>query len=535
MTDIQIQESGLFSLVADRTVEGLLIPYGEESRVSMSKTAPVKFAKGTVAIPRDPSIVTLNHEHDQFQPLGRATELRETDAGVVAKFAIANTDEGDAYLAEPSKKRLSAELTGLIRRGKDAVTARLTGAALTTEGAFASAALFALGDVIDEPVEDTTAPSPDKDNVLHVEATELPASVEVTAGEATQVFKPEDAPADDPATTESEDAAMTIATAPNTVEDTAVDKAKELGANAVFSALASVRNNGADSEQMLAALADIKHSGSGALPIAGVVQSDWIGEVWSGRAYARKFVTLGTQGVIRSPEAKGFRLDQGTALVKKWAGNKTELPTGTASTSIVTSVLEKFGFAADVAREFYDLPGGEEVIAAFWAGVAESYARETDDAARTHLLTAAGAPQAASAPVAGYPAALGMLIDGIEEIEDRNDTATFAILNAAAYREILRTPKDQIPHFVNFDVNTEHTGSANGGVTLVRGDVGIDDTPAVLVGSKAGIRFNELGTTPVSFDALNVAKYGVDKGYVGYLQTLVERPDSFVLIGTADA
>ena len=68
----------------------------------------------------------------------------------------------------------------------------------------------------------------------------------------------------------------------------------------------------------------------------------------------------------------------------------------------------------------------------------------------------------------------------------------------------------------------------------MRGDIGIDDTPAVLVGSKAGIRFNELGTTPVQLDALDIANGGVDRAVVGYLQILTERPDSFVLIGTAD-
>lgn len=547
MTDtatLPVGEHGLFAAVADRprVVRGLLLPYGEASRLSASQTAPVTFGRGAITIPRDASVVTLNLEHDRFQPIGRALSLTETDAGVIAEFAIADTDEGDAYLADPSKRRLSAEMRDLVRQGAAAVGAVLTGAAIVSEGAFASAALFAIGAVAEadeQPEAEVESTTGDGDHV-QLTADTTPEDVTVTTPDGTTTtYVP--APAEDEDTEAAqaagEEATMGKAIAPTTATQADIEKAEELGANAVFAAMTAVmhgsREDRQEAEEMLAALSDIKISGTGALPATGVLQPAWVGEAWRGRAYQRKFITLGSQGTITAMEAKGFKIDQGTALVTEWAGNKTAIGSGTATTSVITSVLTRFAYAADIAREFFDLPGGEEVIAAFWRGVVESYARISDQKALSQIVALAGTPVAADTYPTDYPAALGMLIQGIEAIEDAEDSPTFAIMNRAAWKQALYAGHEKIPEFVNFDFNTKSEGTADG-FRVVRGNIGIEDTPAVLVGAKNGVRFNELGTTPVTFDALDVAKGGVDRGTVGYLQTLSERPESFVLIGTAD-
>lgn len=546
MTDtatVPAAEAGLFAVVDEdkRLVRGLLMPWNEESRLSMSKTKPITFANDTVKMPRDPSVVTLYVDHDRHQPLGRATHLEPTAAGVVADFRIAETDEGDAYLADPTKRRLSPELAGIIRRGNVGVTARLTGASIVDEGAFESAGLFAIGDVEeadDEPEAEVESTTGDGEHV-QVTADTAPEDVTVTTPEGTTRYVPAPDEDENPeaAPAAGEEATMGNAIAPTTATPADIEKAEELGANAVFAAMTvAIHGHGAakeEAEQMLAALSDIKHTGSGALPATGVLQPAWIGEAWRGRAYQRKYITLGTQGRIEAMDAKGFVLDQGTALVQEWSGNKTQLPTGTASTSLVSSVLTKYGFAADIAREFFDLPGGEQVIAAFWRGVLESYARITDRKALSMIVGAAGTPVAADTYENGYPAALGMLIQGIEHIEDAEDTPTFAIMNRLAFRQALYAGHERVPEFVNFDFGTKGEGTADG-FRVVRGDIGIEDTPAVLVGSKQGIRFNEVSETPIQVDALDIARGGVDRAAVGYLQTLVERPASFVIVGTPD-
>src|SRR5690606_16001202 len=114
----------------------------------VSKTEPVMFAKGTVEIPSDVSALNANRLHSQFAPVARFTAIEDTDAGIVAHFAVAKTEDGDKLLAEASdpdeakRPRLSAEIRGLVRDGVKAIKATLTGAAFVPQGAFASAALF---------------------------------------------------------------------------------------------------------------------------------------------------------------------------------------------------------------------------------------------------------------------------------------------------------------------------------------------------------------------------------------------------------
>src|SRR5690606_2969567 len=106
------------------------------------------------------------------------------------------------------------------------------------------------------------------------------------------------------------------------------------------------------------------------------------------------------------------------------AGNKAAIGSGTASTSITESSRQAYGYAADVAREWWDLDGGAEVIAAFFEGVVDSYAKVTDLDALTAIFNAAAKTTTALdrlvAPgtfptVDGhdYETAMGMVIQGI--------------------------------------------------------------------------------------------------------------------------
>jgi hypothetical protein len=52
------------------------------------------------------------------------------------------------------------------------------------------------------------------------------------------------------------------------------------------------------------------------------------------------------------------------------------------------------------------------------------------------------------------------------------------------------------------------------------------------VGAKNAIEFREQGQTPIQVDALDIAKGGIDRAVLGYLETFVVRPESLVAIGT---
>lgn len=315
----------------------------------------------------------------------------------------------------------------------------------------------------------------------------------------------------------------------------------------LFGAFARVKSHTAQpgDETMLAALSDITISGSGALPAAGVLQPNWLGELYNGLPYTREFITLHNLGTnITAGGKKGFKVGRGTSgspLVNfdgTWSGNKTAIKSGVGFTATQGSTLDRFALGVDIGREFFDLQGGEEVVEAFLKFLLEDHLVWSDNLALATIQATAGAPVAAGTFPDGYGTAMGMVIQGIlavkaRKADGRRDVPTYAIVNEAAYQELVYTPRDLLPEFVNFGVTTDRTASADG-ITIVQGDTGIEDTPSVIVGAKNAIEFDEIAGGPVKVDALDLARGGVDRAVHAYLQTFVVRPEAVVLIGTAD-
>lgn len=564
MTDT-LTEAGLFSRVADsRIVRGLLLPFGELSRPgNLSKTEPIMFSRETVAVPADPMVIGLNDEHDRFTPIGRATSLEVTDAGVVAEFAIATTPEGDAFLAS-GKRKLSAELGGLVRNGANAVRSRLTGAAVCVEGAFESAALFSLapGETVTSHDENTYT---DENGVTWkrvydstttgieggTETTTV--STETTTTDAAPVA--EDNPEDSEEETTMTAAATGVQTpAPLATPTASAPKAQDVDMTAFFSAFHAAKNaRTQDTEGALMALADITTGGSLA---SGVAPKAWIGKLWQGKRYERKFIDLASHvyGPIDINGREGYRLNDTEGLVKKrTTGEKKELPTGSATTAKRSSTRDSYGYAADVAQEWSYLSGGADVLQQFWQGVADSYAKVTDIDARDTLIRVAGQgddstalsrliapeslPSGTPANSAYYPGVI-QLIQAIEAISDADDDPAWAIVNPVLWRQLIYTPRELLPEFVSLSV-TAGTGEANvdGKVVVKKAPqsafLGTKATdPQVAAGSKAAVEFKELSETPIQIDAVEVAKFGLDRSIVGFLETFVVRPESTVLIGT---
>lgn len=541
-------EFGAFTVDPEaRVVRGILLPFGETSRLSMSKTQPVYFSADSITLPEDPSVVTLNRNHDQWSPIGRATHLEKRAEGVYAEFAIAKTAEGDKYLNEEYPKavfkKLSAEIRDIVRDSLDkakAVAGAITGAALVTEGAFESAALFAA----DVPTtEDTTAPAdaaltPDDNGDIAITATETPATVTVTAGDTKTVY--------DPQTDNTEE--ETAVGVPNTLAAAAngvvapEGKVDEKGARDVFAAISAALNGDKDAESMLAALTDIKTTAtSGSL--GNVIQPSWLGEVWQQKTYVRRYMTLIRNGQITAQDEKGFTVSAATEPVQPWSGNKTAVPSSSGNTELVNSVFQRWGWAADIAREFYDIPGNTPVIEAFLRLVNNSYARQTDKWTLAQLVANATlvAPETYPTldPTRDYPVAIKQLIQGVDAVSSDpiDDTPAFAIANPAAWREIIYAPKDALPEWLslNFGIQ-DQSGTADGKVRVVRGNLGIDDSPAILVGAYDSAHVNELGgASPLNLSALDIANGGIDKSVIGYTQFMADYADALVIVGAADA
>jgi hypothetical protein len=321
--------------------------------------------------------------------------------------------------------------------------------------------------------------------------------------------------------------------------------------------MAAYKNGGLteDSESALMALADIKTTGTGALPAAGVIQPNWVGKLWQGKRYQRKYIDLVTHtyGPIDIGGRKGFRVNGTGGLVQKRTGEKVELPTGSGTTSTRESTRDSYGYAADVAQEWSYLTGGAEILQSFWEGVADDYAKVTDlDALATlikvagqgdsttalsRLVAPASLPAGTPANSAYYPGVV-QLIQAIEAISDADDDPAWAIVNPVLWSQLIYTPKDLLPEFINLAVGPG-TGEASvdGKVTVKKAPQSAFPgtnaaNPQVAAGSKAAVEFKELGETPIQIDAVNVAKFGLDRSIVGFLETFVVRPESTVYIGT---
>ena len=556
----------------DMTATGLLVPFGVKARSNLGEFT---FAAGDIGLPEDLTGMSLNIEHRREDVVGAFSEIRQQPEGLVATFRFAQTTAGRMAFADArsgKRKNLSAEVANVrIRAGKALPGAVLFAGALVEKPAFEGATLLAAEDT--QPADLAAVLGPDEDGHLSVLSTTLPDDITVTtpSGEAA-TYTPEADPAEDnpeggsTVTATATEPGQTPASAlPNTLlagaptgaaPDAAKDKEIDLGS--IFAAMESLRSGGGDREAaatLLAALSDIKAEAAGGLTGAnsGVLQPAWVGRLWQGRRYVRKYLDLATHlyGGIQLGGRKGFKLDQGTALVTPWAGNKTDIGSGNGTTSVFSSTRRQYGWAADVAREWFDLEGGAEVIQALFEGVIDSYAKITDEDALKDIFTAASKTAAALdrlvAPAtlpAGTPAnsqyypAYVQLIQAIEAISDANDTPAFAVVNPVAWAQLLYTPKELLPEFVSLSL-TAGSGEANldGKVKVVKAPQSFfagttAANPQVLAGAKNAIEFREQGTTPIQLDALDIAKGGVDKAVIGYMETFVVRPESLVLIGT---
>lgn len=579
MTEPVIIDAGTLEFSdADMTATGLLIPYGVKCRSNLGEFT---FAAGDVNIPADLTGMSLNVEHKREQVAGGFTRAWEQPEGVFATFKYSDTPTGrQAYADGKSGKRrhLSAEVSDVrIQGGKALPGANLFAGAQVERPAFEGATLLAAEDTpqADEPAETTSryvTEYTDADGATWRRVEETKAeTVETDTGTettvTTTVIETTDAAQADTTNTNQEttlnatatDTAQTV-TVPATFLGSAPKakemKPEEVELGTIFASIHALKTGvdagaAAEAATLLAALSDITTANGGGLASAGLLQPAWVGKLWQGKRYVRKYMDLFTHlyGGIQLGGRKGFNIAQGSALVQKWNGNKSDLPSGTASTSLRSATVQAYGYGADYAREWWDLEGGAEVLQAFFEGVADSYAQVTDEDALRAAFTAASKTSAALdrlvAPgtfpsVAGhdYPTAMGMVIQAIEAVSDANDDAASVVVNPVAWNQLLYTPKDLIPEYVSFGVTAgTGTGNAEGKVTIKKAAQSffpgtVATAPQVLAGAKGAIEFREQGQTPIQIDALDIARGGVDKATIGYLETFVVRPESLVLIGT---
>lgn len=535
--DVQIYGGTLLATEDDRTFKALLVPFNEEASSNLGR---FEADADSFTFPTDESALTFNVDHDHEETSGNLAAMRVESDGIWSDFKFAKTPEGDKALEEVRSGRrraVSVEAKKVVIRAGKAIAGHIYGAALVKAGAFPSATLLAAAvdtaeeeppatedpeDVVEKFTEEITG----EDGKTHKQTTTRTTHVEGTTTTITEkvVIEEPEPPAE-------EEAPVPAATVPaNTLK-----AKKEISANDVFDMMTSVLKGDDTAGTLLAALTDIKISGGGQLPVGGAaVQPAWLGEVWAKKAYRRRYIPLlGGSGKIVALEEKGFSVATGAEPVKAWAGNKAELPTESGTTSPLTSILQRWGVANDIAREFYDIPAGRPVIEAYIRLLVNSYGRVSDYWLLQQLVTSAGAQVNVAALPAGYSPALGKVIQAIDLVDDTDAEPSFVVVAADVWRDLRYTPKDQIPEYVKFSLNRTD-GTADGDVVVMKDKAGKLATGQVLAGGSDVAHINEInGETPIQLDALDIVHGGIDKAVIGYTQYMADYEDGLVLVGNA--
>jgi hypothetical protein len=500
-------ESGLFALDPDkaRVIRGLLLPFGERSRVSVSGAEPVEFGKGTVGLPRDPSVVTLNRDHDRFDPIGRAVEIDEQEDGIHVAFQIADTDEGDAYLQEYAnggRKALSAEIAALVRRGAQAIAGRLSGAAVVPEGAFAGAHLFAIGDITEELAE---------------------AEPEIT--DAATAVEEEQA---DEADNQEEDA-MPEAVAPITL-GTGSKAETELTKGDLFAAIEKNKQFGDPSDlAKFQAGGELFALGAATGQQGKVIAPQYIGQVWEGGDYVPRWMDLFAHDDLTALTVTGWRSVL-RPTVATWAGDGAAV-TGTAfTTEAVTTNAQRFAGGNTIPREYYDFNQSDFLDA--WSRFArDDYARKADTYVRTQALAAATSFESTVPSAEPSLAVVRRIIDGVFAIgaDPINARASFAVIPDEDYKLLLHTGHSDLLEYLGLALGVEEGSVLN---FKLRYDSSLT-AGSVVVGASQSIKVRELAGSPIRINAAAIAVGSYDEALFGYVHVMDEFPDALVIVTDA--
>lgn len=530
MTDVQIEAGTLLASVKDRTVTGLLVPYGEVGNTNLGR---FKIPAGKVKLPRDPSIITGNIDHDREQPVARATALLEEANGVHVEWAIGDTEEGDELLASIERKErtnLSAEIKNVVIRAGELVSGTLFGGAFVPKGAFPSASLMAadVGETI-EPAPDADSPVTGvidvaADGTIDIETSTTPDVVNVHPADSDAPVRFTAAPTDPESET-----VMATATIPNTLDAGTQTGPRPLSLHEVGTLYAQRQQGlisdmemskaleGQNGATLFAALSDVKYNGTGGLAPTLAPNPQWLGESWSATTYRQQILPLFAHRDLTALTFSGFKWTTKPSG-GDWAGNKANVPSNTLVVAPVTGSAERYAVGHDIAREFVDFPV-EGFFESYAAAVTEDYKRWADG--KVASAAVAGATALAGDALTTLPGVTGgtigsaasAIIDGATAMITAGTIPDFALVAPALWKQMAKMPKSNVIGYLNAAF-----GLSEGELDqfIIRPSASIA-AGKVLVGAKAAVTVLELPGVPIRVDALDLARGGVDKAAFGYL------------------
>lgn len=499
----------------DRTLAGLLLPFNTEGRTNLGR-----LTAGEDSALEAAESVHLNVEHDPRRPIGTLTTLERTSEGLRATFAVVETREGDDALTEAAaglRAGLSIELEPIVTRAGKIISGTIAGAGLVARPAFPTARLAAAeGDpmVPDQgELPDVVIDGKELDDVTAVEV--APTRIEITTR-----TEPESEPEPVPATlaaSEHQEETMTAATVQNAAL-VAASTEKDTSAKALFAAFAE-----AGRTRLNAALSDVV---SGDIVGQSDTQPQYVGELWDGKAYERRYIPLFNHAELSSFKIAGWKWVT-KPTVARYAGDKTAIPSNAVETEPAESEAFRIAGGWDVDRKFRDF-SNTEFWESFFKAMTESYAKVSDTEALDFAVANAPAVARGTVP-SGVAPGLVSIVDGVLAILDKTETvANFALVAKDLWRAMLFTRSDDALAYLNAALGFED-GQLNG-FKIMPAPLAAGTT---LVGCKAALTVHELPGSPIRVEAVDVAKGGIDEALFGYEGFNLHDADGLALVSGA--
>lgn len=509
----------------DRTVTGLIVPYDAPGDTSAGSVA---VTPGAFALPADLSRVKLLLGHDRDAPIGYLAAVREDYAGLHGTFAIAPGPAGDDALAAVrarTRDGLSYEVSR-VRYSADrarVTAARLDAVALCSVPAYDDArAIAATRQEIGETmftIETARAILADDNADAATKAAArafLAASPEATDDDRAAVAEL-DGPADTAADDDVPNLAAVTAGRPAGISLHGNRAPARITAEQGVERLASVLRGAVDAGQINAALADVIPGNDAG---AGLLRSQWLGELWTAANVNRPFIDSISRATLTSgTKVHGWKWET-KPVVGPYAGNKAEVPTNTVSTVPVEEPIRRVAGGWDVDRIFFDL-GEAGFLESFLRMASEDYALKTEAGVVADLIAGSTAATADS-----LLDALGVIAGELSAI---GASTSFIGVSSDLWGEYLNITSADAPWWLS----KQSTVALGGGGTTSVADLRVFASPSlpagtVLGGDRRAATYYEAQPSPIKVQAINIPQGGIDLGVFGYDSVIVNDPRALI-------
>lgn len=489
MSNFHVAGEFLTASVDDRTLSYKLLPFGSTGSTNLGK---ITASRGAVTIPEDITGLPVNLEHDYRQPVGKFASIEETDEGLFATVSIARTTAGNDALelaASGLRTGISVEIDAPVIRSGALTAGTLSGAGLVVRPAFADALLVAsdFGDLEETPSD------PEEDE----EETNAEAEADASTPEKeTEMTESATVPAE-------LQAAHSGAVVPSDLRSASALIAKAYGTRDTKLA-ASLEESFLGEPALWAALSNVTNTAHK----DNVEQPTWLGELWSGKDYQRKYAPLVSAGSLTSWKVEGFKWTA-RPTVGDYAGDLADIPSTGATSTYYSTEAARLAGGVKVDRKYIDF-GNTDTIASLLRGAATDYALKSDAKVINFIKANSTATVSAAAP-AGVSVGASRIVDGALAMIDFAQPS-FAILGTAVYRDLLLTKENDSLKYLTSSLGLQ-SGDLAGFTIIPSADVAPND---VYVGAKEAITFFELAGSPIQVEAIDVSKGGFDEALFGY-------------------